>query len=341
MSLRPASVLALVVTLGASAARAEPPDDALALEGPPADVAVLRPVSDDPVLVEASARIRLELGAGGLTSALVDGADGFSARVALVREDGVATIDVLGTPARGAPLHRRVRVPREEGGDDPAVLAVRAVELLRGIRLEVRRPRPAAAAVADAPEIDVQVSDAPERQDWRCEAGVGVLSARPLGAALGIGPALAVAGAIAPHVSITATFAGPFFTDRPGTIDGSARTSEELVGIGLRAETWLERLNFHAVATVGLHHVSAAYDARGVPEVTPMVFHVLTPRSVWNPAITLAAGASLRVSRRFGLSLQLAAVFVEPALELVSNDRPLGTLGGPSLLPTLSGWTTL
>jgi hypothetical protein len=330
------SVTALVVCLAtATSARAADP------EGPRADVAVVRPVSDDPVLVAASARIRLELGAGGSTSALVDVGDGFPARVALVREDGVPTIDVLGTPAAGAVLHRRVRVPRAEGGDDPAVLAVRAVELLRGIRLEVRRipvVAPAPAATADA---DGDAPKEPERATWRFEAGLGVLTARPFGAALAAGPALAAAGVIAPHVSFTATFAGPFFTDRPGTPDGSAHTGEELGALGLRADTWRSRLNLHALATVGLHHVSAAYDARGMSPTSVPPLHVVTPQSLWNPAITLAVGASLRLSDRVGVSLQLAAIFVDSALSLVSNGRDVGTLGAPSLLPTLSAWTAL
>jgi hypothetical protein len=204
-----------------------PAADGPPAEGPPADVAVLRPVSDDPLLVEASARIRLELGSVGLTSALVDAGDAFPARVALVREDGVVTIDVLGTPAVGAALHRRVRVPPEEGGGDPAVVAVRAVELLRGIRLEVRRAPPPRPPRAADPETTAEVAARePDAPAWRFEVGLGALTARPLGAALGVGPAVAAAGAIAPHLSITAAFAGPFFTDRPGTPGGSAHTRE-------------------------------------------------------------------------------------------------------------------
>jgi hypothetical protein len=327
--------------LAAGAARAEPPDAAPDVIGPRPEVAILRPPSDDPVLVAASARIQLELGAGGLASALVDSADGFPARVALVREDGVATIDVLGTRVAGAPLHRRVRVPPDEGGGDPAVLAVRAAELLRGIRLDVRRaPAPPAPGPAVAELEAAAPVREPEPAIWRFEAGVGVLSARPVAAALGVGPTVAAAGMIAPHLSITASFAGPFFTNRPATPDGSAHTSEELAGIGLRLDTSRPVLNFHGVGTVGLHHVSATYDARGAPEMQGGLL-VLSPQSVWNPALTLAAGASVRLTRTLGVSLQVTAVFVEPALELTSNQRSLGTLGNPSLLPALSAWTTI
>jgi hypothetical protein len=330
-----AFIAGCAVWLAAAPARAAPPD---ATEGPRAEVAVLRPVSDDPVLVEASRRLQLELGASGLTSALVDAGGDFEARVALVREDGVVTIDVLGTPAVGATLHRRVRVPIEEGGGDPAVVAV-----LRGIRLEVRRVPPAPAPRSTVQELDV---DAPARQPepppvWRFEAGLGVLTARPLAAAVGVGPTVAAAGAIAPHVSFMASFAGPFFTNRPPTPEGSAHTTEELGGIGLRVDTWRPVWNLHALGAVGLHHVRAVYDARGVPANPPTMLHFFTPQSVWNPAVTLAAGASVRVWRWLGVSFQVAAILIEPALDVVTNGRSVGTLGGPSLLPTLSAWTTL
>jgi hypothetical protein len=335
----PLGLLVTALACLASEAAGEGP-----VAGPPADVAVLQPASDDPVLVAASARIRLELGASGLTSALVDGGDAFPARVALVREDGVATIDVIGTLASGAPLHRRVRVPREDGGDDPAVLAVRAVELLRGIRLgeaPVTSAPPRATPAAELRAEATADATSTEQPEWRFEAGAGVLSARPYAAALGLGPTFAAAAGIASHVSIIATFAGPFFTDRPPTPDGSAHTHEEMGGVGLRLETWRPRVNLHALATVGIHHMSATYDMRGAPPGPPAMLHVLTPQSIWNPAVTLAAGASVRLSPRVGVSLQVAALVVQPSLELVANGRSLGTLGSPSLLPTLSAWTTL
>jgi hypothetical protein len=337
-----AGLVALAACLAAAPARAGTPD-ATAAEGPRADVAVLRPVSDDPILLEASARLQLELGAGGLTSAVVDAGDAFDARVALVREDGVVTIDVLGTPASGAALHRRVSVPREDGGDDPAVIAVRAAELLRGIRLEVRRAAPARPARVAAAEPDAEVA-VPHAQppDWRFEAGAGVLSGRPFAAAVALGPVLAAAGPIAPHLSFTASFAGPFFTQRPPTPDGSAHTHEEMGAIGLRIETWRPLVNVHAVASVGVHHVSAVYDGRGeMAAAAPSAFRIFTPQSVWNPVIALAGGASARLSRHLGVSLQLTVLLIQPALELTSSERSLGILGGPSLLGTVSAWSTL
>jgi hypothetical protein len=303
-------------------------------------VAVLRPVGDDHVLVEASARIRLELGAGGLTSALVDAADGFPSRVALVREDGIVTIDVLGTLTDGAALHRRVRVPPDEGGADPAVIAVRAAELLRGIRLEVRRPSSLTpAATPSAVESVATPVPTPEVRLIRLGAGMGTLTARPIGAALSLGPTVSASVPIMRHVSFVAGAAGPFFTDRPATPVGSAHTREELGFLGLRIETRRPRVNAHAFFGAALHHLRASYDLRGVPaEPPPAPFHLLTPQSVWTPVVTLAAGGSVRLSRRGGVSLEVAAIVAQPATELIANERSLGTIGGPSFLQTLSAW---
>jgi hypothetical protein len=335
-------VTVLAVAVAATSARgASPPETVLAPEGPVPTVAVLRPASDDPVLVEAATRIQMELGASGSPSALVDAGDGFPARVALVRVDGVAIIDVLGTLADGGTLHRRVPVPTDEGGGDPAVIAVRAVEILRGIGLDVRRARPAALAKTDVlaePELASSDARAPERADLCLAAGLAVLSGRPVGAALAVGPTLAASAAFWRYASVVASFAGPFSTTRPPTVEGSAHTREELGVAGLRVETRHPRWNVHAMAAVGLHHLSAGYDDRGLAPGPPHVIHVLSPQSTWTPVVALTAGASARLWRRLGASLALTAVVAQPAIEIVANGRALGTIGAPSFLPTLSAW---
>jgi hypothetical protein len=331
--------LAVSSTVGVAPAHAAPGEG----DGARASaVAVLRPAGDDPVLVAAAARTQLELGATGVRSALIDAGDGYAARVAFVREDGVATIDVLGTPASGVPIHRRVPVPSDAGGDDAAVLAVRAVEVLRGIQLELHRPRMQAPLTTTTTTTAATHAPAPvpSTATWRFEVGLGALTARPFGAALGVGPVAAAAGAIAPHVSIAAAFAGPFFTARPETPDGTADTREELGAIGLRIDTRAARLEGHVTGAVGLHHSTVRYDPRGSGAMggADRVLHVVANQSLWNPLVTLAAGASWRVSGRWGVSLQCAALLVAPELDLLVNDHHVGTLGGPSLLTTLSAW---
>jgi len=312
---------------------------AAAAHGAPPDVAVLRPPGADRVLVEAAARLRQELGASGMTSDLVDAADDTSTHVTFVREDGVATIDVVAARADAAPdlapARRRVHVHADEGGDDPSVLAVRAVELLRGLRLEVR-PAPPPAPTAP-PEPDVVEATPPSPHTWRFAAGASVLEARPYAAARSLGPTLGAAVSVLPNASLVTTVAGPFFTNRPPTPAGSAHTREELALLGLRVETRRLRVNLHAAFMAGLHHLEATYDDRGTPG-PPTVLHLVTPQSVWTPVVALGAGASGRVWRSLGLTAELTAIVAQPSIELVANDRSLGTIGGPSLMQTLWAW---
>ncbi len=318
----------LVVCLAATAARGAPPD-----------VAVLRPPGADRVLVEAAARLRQELGASGMTSALVDDADDASTHVAFVREDGVATIDVVAARAGEAPdealTRRRVHVRPDEGGDDPSVLAVRAVELLRGLQLEVR-PAPAAPPPSP-PEPEIADAPPPAPRLWYLAAGASVLEARPYSAARALGPTLGASVAVLPYASLVTVVAGPFFTDRPPTPDGSAHTREELALLGLRLETRRLRVNVHATFMAGLHHLLATYDDRGTPG-PPTVLHLVTPQSVWTPVVALSAGASGRVWRALGLTAEVTAIVAQPSIELVANERSLGTIGGPSLMQTLWAW---
>ncbi len=329
---------ALVVCLAATAARGAPPD-----------VAVLRPPLADRVLVEAAARLRQELGASGMTSALVDEAGDTSTHVAFLREDGVATIDVVAArvdeavgdaikDAKGrTPARRRVHVEAGEGGDDPNVLAVRAVELLRGIRLELGLARSDAPAPIPPREPDVVEAPAPEPRAWRLGAGVSSLEARPYTAARALGPTLGAAVTVLPYASGVIAVAGPFFTDRPPTPGGSAHTREELALLGIRGETRRLRVNVHATFMVGLHHLMATYDDRGTPG-PPTVLHLVTPQSVWTPVVALSAGASGRVWRSLGLTAEITAIVAQPSIELVANERSLGTIGGPSLMQTLWAW---
>ncbi|HTA20038.1 MAG TPA: hypothetical protein VK989_12135, partial [Polyangia bacterium] len=305
-------VTTLVVCLAAAAAR-----------GAPADVAVVRPSSADRVLVEAAARLRQELGASGMTSAVVDAADDTSTHVAFVREGGVATIDVVAArdgDASEAPARRRVHVKADEGGDDPSVLAVRAVELLRGLRLEVR-PAPAAPP-PPPPEPDVADAPPPAPRLWRLAAGASVLEARPYSAARAVGPTLGASVTVLPFASLVTALAGPFFTDRPPTPSGSAHTREELALLGLRLETRRFRVNVHATFMTGLHHLVATYDDRGTTG-PPTVLHVVTPQSLWTPVVALGAGASGHVWRSLGLTAEVTAIVAQPSIEIVANERSL------------------
>jgi hypothetical protein len=309
--------------------------------GPPSvDVVVLAPAPDDLELVEAATRTRLELRANGFTSALVDApGDEIPARVAFVREDDVATIDLVGILPDGTPLHRRVAVPLAEGGDDASVLALRAVELLRGIHLDVHRaPRPARPSF-EAPDPDIEEPPAPPPPEVRFGLGLGVLEGRPWGASLAAGFVLSAAARVLPHVSFISTLAGPFANDLPATNGGSAHTREELGFVGLRIDRDRARLGPHGVFGVGLHHLVATYDPRGIPAgPPPPELRIVAAPSIWTPFVAFGAGFGGRVWRRLGASVEVIALLAQPGLDVVVNGRTVGTIGAPSLLETLSAW---
>jgi hypothetical protein len=315
-----------------TAAAAEAPRAA-----PPVEVAVLRPAEGDRVLAEAAARLRLELSASGLPSVLLDGAaDAFPDRVAFVRQDGTATIDLVGTRPDGSTAHRRVGVPVAEGGDDPAVLALRAVELLRAMRLEVHGPppppAPTAAAGAEAP-------GPPARDIVRLSLGASLLESEAGAWPATPGPTLTAGAAVVPHLSVVASLAGPYFRDLAPTPAGSAHTREELGHVGLRLDGGWTLTRLHALLGWGFHHLRAAYDTRGIPAGQPPSrdVHVRTPQEIWTPFVVVGAGVSRRLNRHLGATVEAAVLLLSPTIGVVVDERPAGGVG-PCLMQTASVW---
>ena len=157
-------------------------------------VAVLAPDTGDPVIGEAVSRLRAELHLVGLEAQTID-CDGEGAQdarvcsgeratapegetatpspglaragvrqaiIALAREDGVVTIEVIERLLNGSKFFRLVYVPSRDGGDDPAVLAVRGVELLRDLHMDVERSWSIAAAPSGGRRPDPGGAGLPE-----------------------------------------------------------------------------------------------------------------------------------------------------------------------------------
>ena len=234
------SLVMLAAVVGTNAAHAAPAAGATVAVPAVTKVTVVDPPADDRILVEAGLRIRAELDAanlsnraltcaGGIGSAACD-ATASAAAIALSRQDGLATIRVIATLPDGYELHRLIRVSGPAGGDDPAVLAVRAVELLRDIYLDVPRdfPHRDAAKPAAPPPPVIQV-EAPvvsaDRKALRMFLGAAVLGGRH-----GLGPAIApVLGASLPiwgGLSLAGTASGPFSRLVGGEMTDSATTTQ-------------------------------------------------------------------------------------------------------------------
>ena len=233
-------------------------------------VTVVDPPADDRVLVEAGLRIRSELDAAGLSNRTVTCAGGVgsvgcdatasAAAIALSRQDGLATIRVIATLPDGYELHRLIRVSGPAGGDDPSVIAVRAVELLRDIYLDIPRefpnrdqakPQPAPAAVVAAqPPGGVPY----EQLQLRIFLGAAMLSGQH-----GLGPAIApvigVAVPIGRGMSLSGTAAGPFDRLVGDATTGTATTRQALVTFGARYELHFGRVSPFAALATGVHFI--------------------------------------------------------------------------------------
>ena len=303
-------------------------------------VAVARPPAGDAILDEASTRIRSELAASGIESSLVDCETGAAAdspgcaghaaaaTISLAREDGVAEIDVSVTLPDGLELRRHVRVLPRDGGDDPSVLAVRAVELLRDVRLNAR-PRPPAGPHSPArddedPKLPLPPPPPPPR--WRLSSGAAVLAA-PAFQGQGIGPALGLAlsaGAVLDsHFAVFMTLAGPFDSSF-GPVDlRTGALAQAIATLELRYRFMLGPLQPFGAVLTGVNYLRESETGNGL---APLV------TSAWVPAFGAGGGVSTELWERFTASVEADAFVTAPDVLAYVENQIVGRAGAPSLL---------
>jgi len=338
-------LVAVVATLPvAGPVHAAPETGAVAAIPAMTKVTVVDPPADDRVLVEAGLRIRSELDAAGLSNRTVTCAGGVgsvgcdatasAAAIALSRQDGLATIRVIATLPDGYELHRLIRVSGPAGGDDPSVIAVRAVELLRDIYLDIprefpnrdqvkRQPTPPPAVVAARPE------DAPSDQlQLRIFLGAAMLSGQR-----GLGPAVAPVGGIAVPIgrglSLSATAAGPFDRLVGDAKTGTATTRQALATFGARYELHFGRVSPFAALATGVHFVRL--------EGNPIqgMNQVALSESATAPLFAFGAGIAIWLRRWLAATAQMEAFYTQPMTDLTISGSPVGRAGGPSLFAQL------
>jgi len=333
---------ATVAALTPAARFAHAAPDARATVAVPAvtKVTVVDPPADDRILVEAGVRIRAELDAAGLSNRALTCAGGVgsaacdatasAAAIALSRQDGLATIRVIATLPDGYELHRLIRVPGAAGGDDPSVLAVRAVELLRDIYLDIPRdfphhdgpapetPKPAAVAQAPAPP---PVS---ERKPLRVFLGAALLTGRR-GLGPAVAPVLCIALPVGYGLSLAATASGPFEKLIGDADTGTATTTQALAMIGARYELVFGQFSPFASLATGIHYIRAEQTP------TPSMSQI-TANDAISPLIAFGAGVSVWVRRWLAATAQLESFYTQPITDVTVNNVPVGRAGGPSLL---------
>ena len=296
-------------------------------------VAVKRPPPGDTVLAEAGSRLRSELAAMGLEGQFVDcpptetdpGAcpdANATATIALARrDDGTVEIAVRTILPDGLELSRHVRVLAREGGDDPAVLAVRAVELLRDLRLTGQRPaprRPTGPAWDDEEPRLPPPPPLPPR--WNLSTGVALLGS-PNGDQPGVGPAFAPmigAGAIVgPHLSVVASLAGPFNSSLSSSRVGSAALLQALATLELRLRLTLGSAEPYGAVLTGVNYLKAT---------------LATTSSAWVPMFGVGGGISWSLWERFYFCFAAEVLVTQPDMLVVINNVVVGRTGVPSIL---------
>jgi len=304
-------------------------------------VAVRQPPPGDTVLEAADSRIRSELAAMGLEGQFVDcpptetdpGACPDAAATATIalarRDDGVVEIGVRTILPDGLELSRHVGVLARDGGDDPAVLAVRAVELLRDLLLTGQRPAPRGPARDEEEPKLPPPPPVPPR--WRLSIGVALLGS-PAGDQPGvspaIGPAIAGGGVIGPSLSIIATLAGPFDTSLGPTNGRSAALVQALATLELHFRLKIDPLEPFVAVLTGVNYLKATIPRTST--VDP------SNSSAWVPLFGVGIGIAPRLGTRFYLCLEAAAFVTQPDMLVYIDGEVTGSTGAPSILLTSS-----
>jgi hypothetical protein len=330
----------------------------------PVAVAVMRPPRGDAVLEETGSRIRSELAAMGLEGEFVDCPPEAAtdpdacpdleaaATISLAREAGVVQISVRTILPDGLELRRHVRVFAHDGGDDPSVLAVRAVELLRDLRLTGQRPRPhrptGPARDDEDPKIPLPPPPPPVPPRWRLSAG-GALLASPAHGRPGVGPesgvAISAGAVIGPRLLLFASFVGPFDTSisalNPGEPLATGRLVQALVTLELRFKFRAGPLEPFGALLTGLNYLKETVTVPGGEGTT-----VPKTGSAWVPMFGIGGGVSWSFWKRFYLCADAAAFVTQPTIlvnivDRFGGDHVVARTGDPSILISSSAGLAL
>ncbi len=305
------------------------PLDAAAPHGP--TVMIERPADADPVLQETTLRLRRELAAAGHDSEvatcpvdLFAGAgacprDETRAAISLARAAGATAIFVTSRLKNGRELRRQMRVQDQDGGADATLLAVRAVELLRDVQVEVAQvtgddedPRPLELYKDGAP---------PQPLRWYLWAG-GSVSFIPWTTSHAIGPAtgfqVGVGVQVNEQVMVVLDAAGPFAESLPigsptvtGGLYADRSVYDVVARLALRVGTRSAAAGMFSKVFVGLSYVYA--------DVDPSISNI-SSRSAVAPMVGGGPGYTLQVTRTVLASIDLEVVAV-PNLRIESQRK--------------------
>jgi hypothetical protein len=323
----------------------------------PSRVALVSPSQPDPLIAEVTSRMNAELAASGFDVVIVpssaDGDPRTAVELARTEPGVVATFAIVSLGKQAAVdvwlydrLTGKTMIKRLDPGPvpparGPAVLAIRAVELLRASLLETLVPSadPAAAAPAPVP-ADVSRfvetrstesrSDRPWPGIWSFEAGVGGWNGFG-----GLGPSaslvLRLAYAVRRDTFVRATAGGPTLGGEIHTLAGSA-TTRQVFGLLELAYAFPLSPSAALLASAGggVYHLDVQGSA--LPPYGAGSPHL------WSAAFDAGAGGALRISEHSALLLDVHALVTQRQANVTFADGESRMSGRPIAIVTLGLW---
>ena len=286
-------------------------------------IAVFRPDSSDPMLMESFSRLCGELHMYGLRVALLDRKDraAFSDEppaelggrtdviggVALVRTPGQASARIWIAEKATGKEALRITVSINDA-DAPSLLAMRAADVLRAILRDFDDPKTAEQAPQPVGDTAVAIKAEPSApgtpRRWALQVGGAMLwETGDLGA--GFAPSIDLERRVTPRLAVGLNIVAPVLGQTHSPTGATARVQEELGTLtiaGRLLSRWRAKLDL--VQGFGVMHLSVEGKAQA-----PWVGQ---SASTWAAASYTGAHVGFRLSDSIELTLSVAALFLLP-----------------------------
>jgi len=310
----------------------------------PSSVVLLEPPHPNALAKETLTRARAELAGAGFRVIIAPrtGTDtrsslesairgaGAIAAIAIESAEASSVVEVWVSDRLTGKLSIRP-VDTARTGETPALLAIRAVELLRASLLELSNPRAGQPALSEPPE-DVKALTAPVESDTDTHSqrsGFGIeAGAMGLIAVDGVNPAIApmVRFSYGAPIGVGArlTWVGPGFgPGLEGSLGSAVVTQYLALGEFLYAPPLKAPVTLLAAAGLGVYHV----EARGE------LVDANRSRSGGSTAFvaTWGGGVDFRIHRNFGLAVETFVGVSAPAVTIDMGSAEVGRFGRPIL----------
>jgi hypothetical protein len=323
-------------------------------------VTVIRPAGGDVGLAEIATRAWAELNAGGIAATLLDCAVGDDAcgtgapppggnaiTLRTFRQSDETITEAALTPGgHDRPTVRRSLTVSDEAAADPKVMAIRAIELVNAMLLQVDEAaadsaaasRQAAIADAELPghhrkRVQPVPEPPPDRETtWSWGAGGSFLKGGG-GLSAAFGFAVGASHAIRNRLGVSALLTEAPSRTGTATLDGILATNQQL---GALEVTYRLHQNAHLTSHLavggGIYHLNASWtpSPSGLPiQPTP------SPEAVWALLLSGGGGVALALGRELSLFLEARAVLAKPNPIVYGTDGRQLKTADPSLLLAL------